>query len=55
MRKSIKHNVEVVKDNSLGANALNIALLSPASFLLCLPYHVFWSSSIHANGARTQS
>lgn len=49
MRKSIKQYVEVVKDNSLGANALNLDP-SPASFLPSLPYFAFQLSSIHANG-----
>lgn len=53
MRKNIKHNVNVVKDNSLGANALNLELVSPAScyiflfsltFPHSLPYLVLKSS-----------
>lgn len=53
MRKSIKHNVKVVKDNSLGANALNVSLLPPAASYIflssppSLPYLVFQSSFLY--------
>lgn len=52
MRKSIKHNIKVMKDNSQRANALNLSLLpSVPSFIFLsspffssfLPYLVFQS------------